>query len=72
MISGSGSDRQGTVIEHCFLCQRPGDPTLFACNNQYGLASVCLSGYAVVPLENLLDNEFVERLKQVAVEYVER
>lgn len=72
MIIGMGNDRRGSLIQDCQIVQRTGDPSLFTCNNPDGLMSVCLSGYAVVPLEDLLDDAVIEDLRQKAVEYVER
>ncbi len=65
-------DRKGSIIKDVLIIHRPGDPSIFCCNNSEGMFSVYMAGYAIVPLEDFLDKKVVKKLKRHAVRYVER
>lgn len=67
-------ERQGSIISHCYLHHRTGDPTVFYCNSPDGRLSVCLHGYAIIPLESIAyhDRSVLDPIEEFAIDYIER
>lgn len=67
-------ERQGSIISHCYLHHRSGDPVVFYCNSPDGRLSVYLHGYAIVPLEAIAyhDRSVLDPIEEFAIDYIER